>query len=138
MSELKKAKIDPLLGGDRPDKPGTKEIVTPKIQVEKPVEPAKPIPKTTQADVKDTVAATKAILDAGPHVNFIIPLADGEAQGASDTVQINGYRLTIQKGVMVNIPMSVATLLAEKYRIQMEVGKDRRINRAPDVSEALS
>lgn len=86
----------------------------------------------------DTIAQTKYILEHGPHVDFILPLADGEAQGAYETVQINGYKLTIKKGEMVNIPKAFAMLLAEKYRINMTAGKEMRIDGNTEKEKALS
>jgi hypothetical protein len=38
---------------------------------------------------------------------------------------------------MVNIPKQVAYLLAEKYRIAMTAGQDKRIDRASEITEAL-
>ena len=122
-------KADPLLEGEEP-KVATPSVSTPKIE-EKPKEVKKVL-----NDV-DIVAQTKAKLDAQEHTNFIIPMADGEGQGAYDTVQINGYKLTIMKGVMVSIPISVAKLLAEKYRINMVAGMNKRIDRDNAHSEAL-
>jgi hypothetical protein len=85
----------------------------------------------------DIVSQTKYILDNSEHISFIIPLNEGDAVGSAETTQINGYRLTIQKGVMVNIPKQVAYLLAEKYRIAMTAGQDKRIDRASEITEAL-
>lgn len=100
--------------------------------------PSKPATTSSAVLLQDQAAQTKAILAKKPHVNFIIPIMDGEAKGAYETVQINGYKLTIQKGIMVNIPMPVANLLAEKYRINMSAGEEHRIDRAPDVTGALA
>lgn len=85
----------------------------------------------------DIVLQTKYILDNSEHINFIIPMQEGDPVGSFETTQINGYKLTIQKGVMVNIPIQVANLLAEKYRIAMTAGQDKRIDRASEVTEAL-
>lgn len=86
----------------------------------------------------DSVANTKAILEKSKKVNFIIPLSPFEKPGAYDTVRINGYRLTIQKGVMVEVPEQVAKILAEKYRIAMTAGQDKLAGRDTNVSSALS
>lgn len=137
---MKKEKtIDPLLGNDEGQDAGAvktakAKVATPAKPAEVPAEPVK-TPKAVAS--VDTAAETKDILAKSPHVNFIVPLGEGENAGSSETVQINGYRLTIQKGVMVNIPVQVANLLAEKYRIAMTAGQDKRIDRASDVSEAL-
>lgn len=86
----------------------------------------------------DVTAHTKEILSKKPQINFIIPLAENEKPGAFDSVQINGYKLTIQKGVMVTIPLPCAELLAAKYRINLEAGANSRLDRNPAIREALS
>lgn len=79
------------------------------------------------------------VLKKQPKVAFMIPRTDGELDGLSyETVQINGHRMEIKKGVMVQIPVQVAEILAEKYRIQMEAGSDKLINRSEDHLDRLS
>lgn len=86
----------------------------------------------------DIVAQTKYILDNSEHINFILPLADGEQQGSAEPVQINGYKLWIRKGDMVNIPIQIANILANKYKIAMKAGIEKRLDQSPkDVQEAL-
>jgi hypothetical protein len=144
MSE-KEVKKNPLLGDD------LGETSEPAKEPDK-AKPAKaeaktvtPAPNTPAAKVKadalakfpkDIVAQTKYILDNSEHVNFIVPQQEGEI--GEETVQINGYKLTIKKNVMVNIPIQVGNLLAEKYRIGMTAGQEKRIDRASDVTDALS
>lgn len=82
--------------------------------------------------------ATKERLEKQPKVLFIIPKVDGEAAGlAYDTVQIDGFRMEIRKGVAVTIPEQVANILAEKYRIGTEAGQEHLINRDEKTSEVL-
>lgn len=69
-------------------------------------------------------AAMKERLDAQPKVRFLIPLGIGERKGAIETVQMNGYRLNILKGVLVDLPEQVAELLAESYQLTAEAGSD--------------
>jgi hypothetical protein len=92
--------------------------------------------KTSFSQNKDIVAETKSILEKQPKVLFMIPIIPGET--TEETVQINGYRLTIKKGEQVEIPQAVAKLLAEKYRINMQAGQKARIDRDSKVTEALS
>lgn len=73
-----------------------------------------------------------------PKVAFLIPLSEGEKNGAFETVQINGYRMVIKKGTMVQIPQQVAEILADHYRISSEAGQDYRIDRDSKVKDALS
>lgn len=82
--------------------------------------------------------AMKKHLDAQPKVDFYIPLSDTEKEGAHEVVQLNGYKFVIKKGVFVSLPKQVAEILADHYRITMEVGKDMRIDRKSDVIDALS
>ncbi len=84
---------------------------------------------------KDVIAQTKYILKNSPHTNFIVPMVEGEI--GIEEVQINGYKLTIQRGAMVNIPIQVAKIIAEKYRINLDAGKEMRVDREKKVSEAL-
>lgn len=85
----------------------------------------------------ETAAATKKILDAEPKVSFIIPLIPPEKEGSYEIVNINGYQVTIKKGVMVEIPRSMAEVLANHYRITMSAGSDKLLGRSADVDEAL-
>lgn len=93
---------------------------------------------TIQGQLVSDAENTRRILEKRPKVRFMIPLGINEKPGAYDEAYINGYRYTIKKGVFVDIPDRVADLLAQKYQIEMEVGKDMRLDRATDVSEALA
>jgi len=146
MSKKEEVKVaDPLLGGDDEGQDANDEPSTPvkAAVVPKEAESVKEV-KTTAQKLKeeavamfpnDTAEQTKYILDRSPKVSFLIPQVEGEI--GVETVQINEYRLTIQKNVLVDIPVQVANILAEKYKINMTAGADKRIDRTSDVSEAL-
>lgn len=145
MSE-KNIKTDPLLGNDESQAKPTETVAKP-AKVEAKITTPTPKVLTPAAQIKadaiakfpkDIVAQTKYILENSPQTNFIIPLAEGEAPGTFEEPQINGYKVKVPKGTMVNIPIQIANILAEKYRIQMTAGQEKRIDRASDVSEALS
>ena len=141
---VEKIKNDPLLGDDvgedasASSKPEGKKAkagansVAPAITSKKQQIKADAVAKFP----KDIIAQTKYILDNSEHVNFIVPLLEGEI--GIEEVTINGYKLTIKKNVMVSIPVQIANIIAEKYRINMEAGAEKRIDRKADVSEALS
>jgi len=149
----KKVKNDPLLGEDEvqaeaPEEvsPATEEVtpvveeVTPAVVEAKPATVSLHLSAKVKAEAiakfpNDPTAQTKYILDNSQHIDFIIPQLEGEM--GHETVQINGYKLTIQKNVMVNIPVQVAQLIAEKYKINMEAGKGKRTDRSSDVADAL-
>ena len=85
---------------------------------------------------------TEEQLAKKPKVSFIIPLGEGEAEGAFEIVNLNGYQLTIKKGDYVEIPKPIADLLAAHYRINMTAGREYRLdgNRSKDgirVADAL-
>lgn len=71
---------------------------------------------------------TKELLSKEAQVSYFIPLGFGEKKGAYETVSINGYKLTIAKGVRVTIPESMARLLDENLGIQEEIGLDQRLD----------
>lgn len=84
------------------------------------------------------IERTKAALEKQPKVTFMIPLAPGEKPGAYESVTINGYRLTIKKGAMVEIPKQVAEMLADHYAVELNAGKEYRTDRDSHVEEALN
>ena len=81
----------------------------------------------------------KKHLQNQPQVSFMIPKDPLETDGlAYASVQINGHRMEIKKGVMVTIPQQVAELLANKYNIEMSAGQDMQIDRDDTVRDALT
>lgn len=123
----------------KPKKTISKAKVEEKPKVEdKKVEEPKPQGPSIEEQVEDDARAMKKQLDAQPKVNFLIPLASGENEGSEDQVCINGYKMKIPKGKMVEIPQQVAELLAEKYKVQMLAGRDKLLSRSAQVQEALN
>ena len=82
--------------------------------------------------------ATKRALAKAPKVWFMVPLSPFEKEGAYEEVYINGYRTTIKKGVMVEIPQPVMEILANKYKVETEVGREMRIDRDDRTQDALT
>ena len=87
---------------------------------------------------KDEIAETKKILTEGPQTQFIVPLGEQEAVGSTEEVAINGYKTIVPKGELVTIPVNVAKIIANKYKIGMTAGKPFKANRNDETSEALS
>lgn len=84
-------------------------------------------------------AAVKERLDKQPKVAFMIPKNPLEIDGlAYETVQIDGFRMEIRKGAMVNLPQQVAEILAEKFNIETTAGSDKVVGRSQDVTDALT
>ena len=87
---------------------------------------------------KSDVQMMKEVLDKQPKVSFMIPLSEGEEEGAYETICLNGYLMKIKKGEMVELPKQVAEILADSYKIQMTAGSDKLISRSKEAEEALS
>lgn len=94
--------------------------------------------RTEAKEWEGKAAKMKEYLWSQPLVNFLIPLSFGEKRGAYETVTMNGYRLNIMKGVMVEIPKDVANLLAESYQLTAEAGQDFLLDRNETVKEMLN
>ena len=127
-----------------------KEIITPKV--------ARPVEAVGNADVagfeylkaEEYKLLTEAQQQAyyarkskhelinGPKTMFMVPLADGEKSGAMETASINGYRINIKKGTMVEIPVAFAQIIAEKYKVEMEAGSHMLLDRDEETISALS
>lgn len=145
----KEVKKDPLLDEDEENKAAAAaegsedEAEQEEAKEEKTEKKAeKPAPaaakKIDPSDYAAVAAETKRKLMAGPKTMFMIPLAPGEKEGATEMVQLNGFKLTIKKGAMVEIPVPMANILAAHYRIEMSAGSDKRLDRSEDVAKALS
>lgn len=133
---------------DSEQAPADANVSAPTQSEQRPPEPPTHVasriaPAQTEADFGITYGKRKkeiaAVLQKQPKVAFMIPRDPMEAAGlAYETVQINGHRMEIKKGVMVTIPRQVAEILAEKYRVQLEAGAEKRIDRSEDVMDHLT
>lgn len=81
---------------------------------------------------------TKEKLDKSPRITYAIPLAVGEPAGSIETVTINGYRIEIRKGVMVEMPRPVFDLIANKYQIEQSAGAGMRADRSSSTINSLA
>lgn len=86
----------------------------------------------------DRIKDTKTLLDMEPKVTFLCPLGPEEKPGAEEIAQINGHKYTIKKGHMVELPRSVAAIIANKYRIELEVMQRAQANATPAKAAALA
>lgn len=69
--------------------------------------------------------------------NFMIPTT-GKNDNIPDYVCINGNEFLIDKGVFLELPMNIVEILANKYKIQMNLGRDVRIDGNKEKMDALS
>ena len=110
-----------------------------KLHIVKGTQAEDGVRNVTQLMTEDAKKIKKK-LSTQPKTNFYIPLTTGEKLGqAYETVTINGYRLEIKKGMMVEVPQQVADMLTSYLNIQTSVGIDMRVeNKSDDVQKALS
>ncbi len=66
----------------------------------------------------------KAFLDSQPKVQVFVPRDFGEKAGAILPVTINGYRYSILKGVMVNVPKGVYEVIKNSVEATDRVGAE--------------
>jgi len=114
----------------------SKKVVEDKVGFEEKKEVAIETSPVAQEHLDDA-HAMKEQLSKQPKVSFLIPLGPGENEGSTDQVCLNGYKLKIKKGVMVELPQQVAEILANKYKVQMMAGRESLVSRSAKVEEAL-
>lgn len=113
----------------------SEEVVT-ETPVAKVAKPKQPV--DVAQEFKSDVQTAKKNLDAEAQVSIMIPLAQGEKQGATHDCYINGYKVTVKKGAMVTVPQSIANLIAQHYEIEMNLGSDFLVEGDQDKANALS
>ena len=72
-----------------------------------------------------------------PLAPTMVPLDPGEKPGAVQPVSINGYAVTIKKGVMVMVPQPIADAIAEKFHVEATAGEAMRVDRNEKTEDAL-
>lgn len=60
-------------------------------------------------------------------IDFMVPV-NGQSNQEPEYASIQGVDMYIDKGVFLSIPRNVAELLATKYKIQMNLGSNMRID----------
>jgi hypothetical protein len=80
----------------------------------------------------------KKEIEEAPKTMFLIPLDPGEKSGSVQVVSLNGVAFTIKKGALVEIPVPIMEILAEKYEVEVNAGKHMLADRNDAVNDALS
>lgn len=80
---------------------------------------------------------TKKILAKRPKMVFIIPVQPGNTN-SFETVQINGYKITMKRGTALLLPDRVVELLATLYQVDIDAGVNKMLGKDEKVSNALS
>lgn len=129
MAKKTTTKKNPLLGAEE-------ETSKPEVTVAKAV--VAPAKQNADNELLSDIKLAKKNLDAEPTTMFMIPLSEGEKAGTVHDVFINGYIYSVPKGRMVTIPMSVANILSNHYKVTLEAGQDSRIDQDDDKVEAFA
>ncbi|MBU2025331.1 MAG: hypothetical protein ABIC19_00645 [Patescibacteria group bacterium] len=87
-------------------------------------EPKKALTSDQEREIFEAKARKE--IEAAEKIAYVVPLDPGEKTGAVQVVSLNGYTLTIKKGVRVNIPVPIAEVLDEKYKVETEAGAEMR------------
>jgi len=106
--------------------------------LEKKKEPIIPSAIDVQIRVKTKAEQMKAQLEAQPKVSILIPLEKGEKKGAVQPFTLNGYRFTVPKGMMTQVPEQVAQMISERFNVELEVRSQSIENRDKEIKEALN
>jgi hypothetical protein len=88
-------------------------------------------------DYQSDISATKKTLENEEQVHFLVPLSEGEKPGSVHECFINGYKYSVEKGIMTTVPQSIANLLANYYNIGMNAGSDFRVDLNSQKRDAL-
>lgn len=103
--------------------PKAEEAPEPKAKASLPEEAVEPVPtgvSDEHAPVGSKAQRMKEVLAKQPKVRILIPLGESERIGSTKQVILNGYRLNIQKGVYVEVPEQVATLVEESEKMSRQ------------------
>ena len=106
--------------------------------LEKKKEPIIPSAIDVQVRVKTKAEQMKAQLEAQPKVSILIPLEKGEKKGAVQPFTLNGYRFTVPKGMMTQVPEQVAQMISERFNVELEVRSQSIEQRDKEIKEALN
>jgi len=99
----------------------------------------KPVERKENTDeaLKSDIVRTKEILEKDKKVMFMVPLAEGEKKGSVHECWINGYKFVVKKGIMQELPITIANMLAEHYQITSEAGNSFRLDLNSEKADAL-
>jgi len=103
----------------------------------KPAEPVKAPETNFKQKFQNKIDMMKNHLENQPKVSILIPLEKGEKKGAAQPFCINGYRFTVPKGTMTQVPQQVAEMIAERFNVELEVRGRSLEQMSSDTKRAL-
>jgi hypothetical protein len=108
------------------------EVVAPKAKPEPTITPAQ-----IQQRVKSKAEQMQEQLEKQPKVMILIPLERGEKKGAEQSFCINGYKMSVPKGVMTPVPEQIAQMVSDRYAVELAVRGRSIDQKGTDVKNAL-
>ncbi len=90
--------------------------------------PKQETPAPSQSSLTNVREETRARLAGETKKKIFLALENGEAKGTPMVVRINGYPFTIQKGVEVEVPKSVALILEQKRTIESDLAAAAKVS----------
>lgn len=132
-TEVEKDEVETDTDVEETDVDVSKKTAGEVVKTTKPTEPKVNVADALLSDIQ----LTKKILDADTKVMFMIPLGEGEKKGSFHDCFINGYQYRVRKGVMTEVPATIANLLAEHYKVTDEAGEAYRLDRNTEKADAV-
>lgn len=100
--------------------------------------PARIAKDTYQEDPMQRAHHMREILAKQEKTWVMVPLQPGEKPGTALPVGINGYFVYIKKNVMVQVPISVAELVANSIKLDYDNGAEFDLSKNEDKQRALA
>lgn len=128
--------------GDAPEaEPETEEVEAEPEIVPEPSAPEAITEKKVAEELKTDIQRMKEHLAKQRKVSIMIPLEQGmsleTAEKVPFVVSINGYRLSIRRGVFVEVPEQVADMIKARLQSEGTIGSQFEIGNSPQKVEAL-
>lgn len=128
---------EPVPDGEQSEETKTEaEETVPEVKAKKNVS-EKDVDKALRSD-KDRM---KAHLESQRKVSIMIPLEAGVPPAVAEKIpfvlNLNGYRISIKRGVFVEVPEQVAEHIKERLESEGKIGSEYRLDRDPAKQEAL-
>ena len=106
-------KKNPIMDAEIEDTEVDETATVEKKTVSKPVETS----SNSDVAVRKDAQIMKDILAKQGKVRVMIPLEIGEKKGAKHFFQINGHAVMVPKGVMTEVPETIAELIDQSWNI---------------------
>jgi hypothetical protein len=105
--------------------------------VSDPAETVRDDVKKDERSYMSKAAKMKALCESEPKVRYMIALDIGEKPGAIAELEMNGFKINVMKGVMVDLYQRFAVMHQQSVMDTINAGKDLLIDRDETVQKVL-